>query len=77
MAEKDDKVADNVAGKFYVDSECTDCGECREIAPEIFGANEEEGWAFVKKQPEGEEELEKANEAMESCPVESIGDDGE
>ena len=36
MAAKEDKYEDNVAGKFYVDTECIDCNLCRELAPENF-----------------------------------------
>ena len=31
-----DKVESNVAGKYYVDSNCIDCDVCRETAPENF-----------------------------------------
>ena len=37
MAVKENKVAENVRGKFYVDDQCIACGLCREIAPEFFG----------------------------------------
>ena len=33
MASKEDKYKDNVAGKFYVDTECIDCNLCVEICP--------------------------------------------
>jgi len=77
MADRTDKVEDNVAGKYYVDSECIDCDVCRETAPNNFAANEDEGYSCVYKQPENEEEEAQCREAMESCPVEAIGDDGE
>ncbi|WP_418390147.1 ferredoxin, partial [Akkermansia sp.] len=32
---------------------------------------------YVKKQPDNETELEACVEALEGCPVEAIGDDGE
>ncbi|MCK5375612.1 MAG: ferredoxin [Acidobacteria bacterium] len=76
MADSDDKVADNVAGKWYVDSNCIDCDVCRTTAPNNFEANEDEGFSYVSKQPENDEEIEQCEEAMESCPVEAIGDDG-
>ena len=38
--------------------------------------NDDGGYSFVTKQPEGEEEEELCREAMEGCPVEAIGDDG-
>ncbi len=76
MAEKDDRLPDNVAGTYYVDSECIDCDLCREVAPENFARNEDEGHSIVTKQPESDEEQELCEEAMESCPVEAIGSDG-
>jgi len=77
MADPDDKLPDQAPGKYYVDSSCIDCDVCRETAPNNFEANEDEGYSFVKKQPEGDEEEALCEEALESCPVESIGDDGE
>ena len=76
MADLDDKLPDQAPGKYYVDESCIDCDVCRETAPNNFAANEDEGYSFVKKQPEGDEEEAQCEEAMESCPVESIGDDG-
>lgn len=77
MADPDDKLPDQAPGKYYVDSSCIDCDVCRTTAPNNFEANEDEGYSFVVKQPEGEEEEAQCEEALESCPVESIGDDGE
>ncbi|MFM9016496.1 MAG: ferredoxin, partial [Verrucomicrobiota bacterium] len=47
MADKNDKRPDNVAGKFYVDSQCIDCDLCRETAPKFFTRNEDVGVASV------------------------------
>jgi ferredoxin len=77
MADRTDKVADNVSGKYYVDNSCIDCDVCRETAPDNFRANEDEGYSHVFKQPANEEEEALCRDAMESCPVEAIGDDGE
>ena len=52
MADNTDKVADNVDGPFYVDSNCIDCDLCRQTAPDNFERNEDEGYTFVSKQPE-------------------------
>jgi ferredoxin len=57
--------------KVVIDTEeCTGCGSCAEICPEVFELDEEEEIAHVIK-PEGgpEDEIE---EAMETCPVECI-----
>jgi len=77
MADKTDKYDENVKGKFYVDRSCIACDACVTTAPDNFGMDEEDGHAFMIKQPEGEEEKEMCEEAMEGCSVESIGDDGE
>jgi ferredoxin len=77
MADPGKRIPENIAGAFYVDRECIDCDLCRETAPENFRRNEDEGYSFVFKQPESEEELRLCEEALEGCPVEAIGSDGE
>ncbi|MGB0581999.1 MAG: ferredoxin [Limisphaerales bacterium] len=77
MAELADKYEDNKTGKYYVDNQCIDCDLCRETAPTCFTRNDDGGYSFVMKQPEGDEEAAQCVEAMEGCPVEAIGDDGE
>jgi ferredoxin len=77
MAEKDEKWPENVKGKFYVDEQCIDCDLCRETAPDFFSRNEDGGYSFVHKQPETPEDEELCMEALEGCPVEAIGDDGD
>jgi ferredoxin len=77
MADKSDKWAENAAGKFYVDEQCIDCDLCRETAPDFFSRNEDGGYSFVHKQPESAEDIEQCMEALEGCPVEAIGDDGD
>ena len=76
MADPDDRLPDNVPGKWYVDSNCIDCDVCRTTAPDNFKANEDEGYSFVSKQPEDDDEVAQMEEAMESCPTEAIGNDG-
>ncbi len=76
MAEKENKVEENVAGKFYVDQQCIDCDLCRETAPDNFTRSEDNGYSYVMAQPVNEEQEELCKEAMEGCPVEAIGDDG-
>jgi ferredoxin len=76
MADRDDKVTKNVAGKYYVDTACSFCESCIELAPENFAAYDEGQYAYVKKQPENETEEARCREALESCPEEAIGDDG-
>jgi ferredoxin len=76
MADNTDKVGGNVDGQFYVDSNCIDCDLCRQTAPDNFQRNEDEGYTFVSKQPENDDEHQSCMDAMEECPVEAIGDDG-
>ena len=76
MADRDDKVEGNAPGAWYVDANCIDCDLCRQSAPNNFERNEDEGFTFVAKQPENDDELEQMREAMEECPSEAIGDDG-
>ena len=76
MADKANAYADNVAGQYYCDDQCIDCDVCRETAPDNFMRNEDEGYSYVYKQPENDQELLLCAEAMEGCPVEAIGDDG-
>jgi ferredoxin len=77
MADRDDRNSSNVPGKFYVDSQCIDCDLCRETAPNNFARAEDEGYSYVFKQPENDEEIAQCREAIEGCPVEAIGEDGE
>jgi ferredoxin len=77
MALITDKVPQNVPGKFYVDSTCIYCGLCDETAPTIFRECNEQGWAYVFKQPETLEELHWCQAAVDGCPTTSIGTDGD
>ena len=77
MADLEDKNPESIAGKFYVDSQCIDCDLCRETAPDNYARSDEEGYSYVYKQPENEEEVALCMEALEGCPVEAIGEDGE
>jgi len=63
MANKADKWPDNAAGKFFVDQQCIDCDLCRETAPGFFTRHDEE--------------IAQCMEALEGCPVEAIGNDGD
>jgi ferredoxin len=70
----------NLAGRFY----CTDpdddngegciaCNVCYNGAPDFF-AEDEDGTAYVIKQPTTPDEVELCTEQLEACPVCSIGD---
>ena len=77
MANKDNKFKENIAGKYYVDNECIACDACVLAAPDNFSMDEDDGHAFVVRQPQSGDEEELCQEAMEACPVEAIGNDGE
>lgn len=73
MADLNDKNPLNVIGRFYNDLSCIDCGMCPDLAPRLFRRDDEEGFSYVYRQPESEDEVELALQAMEACPTESIG----
>ena len=75
MADREDKVPENIEGPFYVDTTCVQCGNCTEVASENFSQGEE--FYYVYKQPINDEEYENCQQALEECPVDAIGDDGE
>src|SRR5262245_9275267 len=65
------RLPENVPGDFYVDSTCINCGNCRELAPTIFG--DSGPYAFVKIQPRDEKERRATQRALLACPTASIG----
>jgi ferredoxin len=75
MASITDKYSENVAGIYYVDTQCIDCDLCRETAPSNFTRQDDGGYSYVYKQPSTPEEEAQCKEAKEGCPVEAIGDD--
>lgn len=83
MSNKNMKNPLNVAGKFYcTDSNdttgqgCISCGVCYSMAPKHF-KSDDMGCAYVANQPQTAEEIAACEDAMNSCPVQSIGNDGE
>ncbi len=50
--------------------ECMGCGTCSELCPDVFGFNEDEEKAFVKKPDAVDEDC--VEEAISSCPAECI-----
>lgn len=77
MPDKDSRLPDNAPGRYYVDDQCIDCDACRETAPDLFARNEDKGYSYVLRQPETPEEEALFLEALEGCPVEAIGNDGD
>jgi glyoxylase-like metal-dependent hydrolase (beta-lactamase superfamily II)/ferredoxin len=71
MANITKKLSTNVPGNFFVDSTCIDCDTCRQLAPTVFV--EEGEYSVVHHQPENEQELHHAYQALLACPVGCIG----
>ena len=73
MADLDQKVPENVDGRFFVDLTCIDCDLCRETAPANFHRLDDASYSYVGRQPETPEEEADCRSAMDYCPVEAIG----
>ena len=73
MPDIEERIPQNVEGRFYVDSSCIDCDNCRQTAPDFFRRDDDTGFSYVYRQPVTKEETEQCIDAMESCPTESIG----
>lgn len=71
-----ERLTQNATGAFYVDASCTDCDLCRNTAPEFFSRHDDLGFSIVHRQPATPEEIALAQEALDGCPSNSIGDDG-
>jgi ferredoxin len=76
MAEKANRLPQNVAGRYYIDSTCVDCDLCRNTAPDFFRRDDEIGMSVAYRQPRTPDEIAAAEEAKQGCPTESIGNDG-
>ncbi len=71
MADQKKRLDSNVTGNFFVDSTCINCDTCRQLAPKSF---EEVGdYSTVLQQPESDQQLHQAYQALLACPVGSIG----
>lgn len=86
MADWKNRWNDNVGGTkvvngktfgFFVDRDCILCSVCSDAAPNNFRMSDDEDHDICYKQPESAEELAQCNEAMENCPVEAIGNNGQ
>ncbi|MFW5787724.1 MAG: ferredoxin [Halanaerobiales bacterium] len=76
MADPELKLKENISGSFYVDEKCISCGVCITEAPENFSFTEDQNHAYVKKQPETENEENNCENALNACPVDAIGNNG-
>lgn len=77
MADKEAKWSQNAEGKYYVDDQCIACDACVVEAPGFFEMNDDDGHAYVVKQPSKDDDVEACENAVAICPVGAIGDDGE
>ena len=71
MASIDRRLADNVAGDFYVDETCIDCDTCRRIEPSVFV--EGGSFSYVGRQPGNDAARQRSLMALVACPTGSIG----
>jgi ferredoxin len=76
MPDPNAKVPVNVPGPYYVDQSCVDCDYCRNLVPAIFQRDDATGFSFVHRQPATAAERALAEEACQTCPTTSIGNDG-
>lgn len=75
MASLSDRLPLNVAGRFFVDSSCIDCDQCRTEAPDFFSRDADGGTSYVTRQPVTAEEIEQVQQAVANCATASIGDE--
>jgi glyoxylase-like metal-dependent hydrolase (beta-lactamase superfamily II)/ferredoxin len=71
MALQELRLAENVAGDFFVDNTCIDCDLCRQIAPDTFSSFGDQ--SIVYRQPQTPGQLFAALKALVTCPTASIG----
>jgi ferredoxin len=79
MADKNDKITENVSGKYYVDKTCVPCHTCMEVdnAAALLKYNDDQTYVFFHKQPASADEIKIAEDALAICPTGAIGNDGE
>lgn len=82
MSNKNMKHKLNVPGSWYctdpndVNGEgCIACKSCYTSAPDFF-THDDEGSAYVIKQPTTAEQIALCQDQLEACPVKSIGKNG-
>ncbi|MHB8872506.1 MAG: ferredoxin [Myxococcaceae bacterium] len=52
MARFADRLPENAAGDFFVDSSCIDCDLCRQLAPSVFDRAEGRDQSYVRRSVE-------------------------
>ena len=76
MANFADRLPENASGRYYVDSSCIDCDQCRSLAPEFFSRQDDTGLTIVHSQPVSAEDVARVEEILAGCATASIGNDG-
>src|SRR5256714_5844233 len=71
MASIQRRLPENVPGDFFVDSSCSDCDTCSQLAQTVFRDHAEQ--CSVYHQPETDVETRLAMMALVACPTGSIG----
>ncbi len=65
---------DNSEGRFFVDDRCINCSLCVQIAPDLFAANHDQGYEYIKRQPGNEAEFDLVAEVIDICPADAVVD---
>lgn len=76
-AARADAFADNVSGKYYIDTTCINCALCPAIAPSVFRESDDATHSLAYRQPSSPEEVVEAEDAVSQCPTNSVRNDGE
>jgi len=58
--------------KYKVSEECIACNACVDAAEDNFEISDDTDLAYVKKQPENDDEESLCNDALDGCPVDAI-----
>jgi ferredoxin len=79
MADKSDKISENVPGKYYVDKTCVPCHTCMEVegVHALLKYNDDQTYVYFHTQPADEAQTKVAEDALAICPTGAIGNDGE
>lgn len=81
MADKSLRLSENAPGRWYVDDTCTPCHTCMDVAGPmtsypLLKYNDDESKVYFVRQPSTPQEEAAAQESLEVCPTQAIGDDG-
>jgi ferredoxin len=75
MSQKDPH-AENVPGKYYVDQTCINCGLCPALAPNVFRESDDATHSYTYAQPATPTDVAECDEAVATCPSQSVRNDG-